>query len=134
MGASILYFFFGGAFYSDKIAYIIDDRGGNGDAQHQKEHIDKPAAGSINILEYCQGTLHIGGDIKAVDFISVNKIEALGNSAGNIIDNDAFYVAAAFGADAFAQIKIQTDKNKGHMPEIGVGGQGNNGMVNTAGL
>ena len=45
MGASILYFFFGGAFYSDKIAYIIDDRGGNGDAQHQKEHIDKPAAG-----------------------------------------------------------------------------------------
>ena len=129
-----LYFFFCGAFYPNEIAHIIDDCGGKGDAQHQQEHIDKPAAGGINVLKDCQGTLHIGGDVETVDLISVNKIEALGNCAGNIIDNDALYVAAAFCTDAFVQIKIQTDENKGHMPEIGVDSQGDNGMVNTAGL
>ena len=110
----------------------INNTGGKGDAQHQKEHIHKPAAGGINVLKDSKGTLHIGGDVEAVYFIAENEIEALRHYAGNIVDNDAFCVGAAVVADTLTQIEIKADEYEDHMPDIGVGSEGDDGVLNTA--
>ena len=128
------YFFFLTCFYPEIVADIINSAGGKGDAQHQKEHIHKPAAGGINVLKDRKRALHIRGDVEAVYLIPINEIEALGHSAGNIVDDDAFYVGAAVVTDTLTQIEIKTDENEDHMPDIGMGSQGDNGVLDTAWL
>ena len=116
------------------VADIINSAGGKGDAQHQKEHIDKPAAGGINVLKDGKGTLYIGGDVEAVYFIPINEIEALRHSAGDVVDDDPLKIRAVIVANTLTQIEIKTEENEGHMPKIGMGSQGDNGVLNAAGL
>ena len=128
------YFFFFTRLDPEIITDRINNAGSNCNTQHQQEHIHKPAAGGINVLKDRKRALHIRGDVEAVYLIPINEIEALGHSAGNIVDDDAFYVGAAVVTDTLTQIEIKTEENEGHMPKIGMGSQGDNGVLDTAWL
>ena len=127
-------FLFLALLYPEIVTDGINNTGGKGNAKHQKKHIDKPAAGGINVLKNSKRTSHIGGNVEAVYLISKNEIEALRHNAGDIVDDNALEIRAAFLADPLAQVEIKTDKDQEHMPDIGVGSQGDNGVLNAAGL